>query len=148
MKSKQGKMLKFDLTDQQMEEISQRSSETLAGIVATSRILGALKAEAKFAMYELMKRRVKEGDQYDYETEITTIIKEAQVDIKLPSVSELKRKYIENAIYSLLTQKDEADSSDDGPEEEPKEIEFSEKQQQDLQDVLEQLVNITDGANQ
>jgi hypothetical protein len=57
---------------------NKNSSESLAAIIVTNRILGLCKEEAKYCMCELLRRREDENDPFLFEEYIENKIKEIQ----------------------------------------------------------------------
>ncbi|HUU87005.1 MAG TPA: hypothetical protein VMX17_04540 [Candidatus Glassbacteria bacterium] len=138
--------MKIDLPKDVIEKILKQDSEMLATHVVANRILGSFREEAKLAMTELMRRRMQDKDKFAFEEFIREEVKSTNIDLKLPSVQEIKREIIGSIVGQLFSNKQPhivEDISEDIPEDGPEDQEMDEKTAKDLQEVFEQLHIIT-----
>jgi len=139
-------MIKINLPQEDQNIILADNSEILATRIIIHRLLNSFHEEAKLAMYELMRRRIQDKEQFDFETFIENGIKENQIDVKIPSINDIKKNFIQKTIYSLLTKQDDKineEDIDDMSEEEKDVIpEEDPKKEKDINEVIETLVNV------
>jgi len=132
--------MKIDLSVEDIQKILKQDSQMLATHVVVNRVLGSFREEAKLAMAELMRRRIKENENFDFENFIINETNETKISLKTPNFQQMKKEIFGNIIQQLFANKNIIED-----EEEPEEIEeiepvqFDEKTAKDLQDVMEQL---------
>lgn len=136
-------MIKINLSKEEQDQILADDSQTLATRIVIHRMLNSFHEEAKLAMFELMRRRVQDKEEFDFEKYIEDGFKENNIDIKIPSLNELKKSIIEKNIYSIF-RGESSKEKDDEPENED-EIKLNVKQEKDLNEILEVLGEILSG---
>jgi len=101
-------------------------------------------------MYELMRRRVQEKENYEFEDVISQIVMDNSINLRLPSFTKLKREFLEKFIYSLLnpSKQDLEEESIETMEEEKQEepIKTDSKTEKDLIEVLSTLEHILEAS--
>jgi hypothetical protein len=138
--------MKVNLSEKEKTDIFANDSESLAAIVVVYRMLNTMKEEAKLAMWELMRRRAEQKEDFDFESFIEKNLSENRIDFKLPNFNELKRGFIQKTIYSTLKEAFNPTTEEETKEETKEEpiipVEIDEKKQKDLKDIMETLISL------
>ena len=95
-----------EFTEEELKGLLNKDSKTLSTIIIINRTLGCYKAESKFCMIELMKRRSL-GEDFKFEIFIKENVESHKVNLNIPNIKEMKHKlvasFIENAIKENLS---------------------------------------------
>jgi len=132
--------MKIDLSVEDIQKILKQDSQMLATHVVVNRVLGSFREEAKLAMAELMRRRIKENENFDFENFIINETNETKISLKTPNFQQMKKEIFGNIIQQLFANKNIIKDEEEPEEvEEVEPVQFDEKTAKDLQDVMEQL---------
>ena len=134
--------MKIDLPQNVIQRILKQDSEMLATHVVVNRILGSFREEAKLAMIELMRRRMQDKEEFAFEKFIKEEVEATNIDLKTPSVQEIKREIIGSIVGQLFANK-QPDIDDEEDNEDNEVQQLDEKTAKDLQEVFEQFQILT-----
>lgn len=90
-----------DFTEEELKELLNKDSQSLATMIVINRTLGSYKKESKFCMIELMKRRSL-GEDFQFENFIKENTQSHKINFNIPNVKSIKQEFVSSIIKEVI----------------------------------------------